>query len=40
MVYDWTGARGRRMKIARYSVAVTLAALLVGVAAKVMNKAL
>lgn len=40
MGYDWTGARRRRMKFARYSVAVSLAALLVSVAAQVVNKAL
>ncbi len=40
MGYDWTGARRRRMKVARYSAAVTLAAFLVSVAAQVVNKAL
>lgn len=40
MGYDWTGAQGRRMRFARYSAAVTLAALLVSVAAQVVNQAL
>ena len=40
MGYDRTGARGRRMKFARYTAAVTVAALLVSVAAQVVNKAL
>ena len=38
--YDWSGARGRRMKLARFSAAVTLAALLVGVAIQVVGRAL
>ncbi|RDL48075.1 hypothetical protein BLJAPNOD_05302 [Ensifer sp. M14] len=40
MGYDWTGARRRRIKFARYGAAVTLAALLVSVAAQVVNRAL
>lgn len=40
MGYDWTGARRRRIKIARYSAAITLAALLVSVAAHVVKKAI
>ncbi|MGF6175444.1 hypothetical protein [Ensifer sp. 4252] len=38
MRYDWTGVRGRRMKIARYGAAVTLAAVLFTVAVQVSNK--
>ncbi|SDA99584.1 hypothetical protein SAMN03159448_06617 [Sinorhizobium sp. NFACC03] len=39
MGYEWTGARERRMKVARYSAAVTLAALVVTVAAQIVSKA-
>lgn len=40
MGYDWSGARGRRMKIARYGTAVALAALLVSVATEVVTRAI
>lgn len=40
MGYDWDGARGRRMKIARIGTAVALAALLVSVATEVVTRAL
>ncbi len=39
MGYDWNGARGRRMKIARYGTAAALAVLLVSVAAEVVVRA-
>ena len=38
--YDWDGARGRRMKIARIGTAVALAALLVFVATEVVTRSL
>lgn len=40
MGYDWNGARGRRMKIARIGTAVALAALLVSVATEVVTRSL
>ncbi len=40
MGYDWNGARGHRMKIARYGTAVALAALLVSVATEVVTRAI
>ena len=40
MGYDWNGARGRRMKIARIGTAVALAALLVSVATEVVTRAI
>lgn len=40
MGYDWTGARQRRLTIARYGAAVTLVALVVSVAAQVVRIAL
>lgn len=40
MGYDWTGARERRMKVARYSAAVTIAALVVTAATQVVSKTL
>jgi len=40
MGYDWSGARGRRMKIVRLGTAVALAAVLVSVATQVVTKAL
>ncbi|WP_334197706.1 hypothetical protein QM996_19450 (plasmid) [Sinorhizobium chiapasense] len=40
MGYDWDGARGRRMKIARFGTAFALAALLVSVAAQVVTRAI
>lgn len=38
MGYDWNGARGRRMKIARFGTAVALAALLFSVVAQVVGR--
>ncbi|CAN7632456.1 hypothetical protein ACI2KT_27050 [Ensifer adhaerens] len=40
MGYDWNGARGRRIKMARLGTAVALAALLVSVAAEVVTRAI
>jgi len=40
MGYDWNGARGRRMKIARIGTAVALAALLVSVVTEVVTQAI
>lgn len=38
--YDWDGARLRRMKVARFGIAVALAGLLVAVATQVVTRAL
>ncbi|KSV92800.1 hypothetical protein N184_22910 [Sinorhizobium sp. GL28] len=40
MGYDWNGARGRRLKIARFGTALALATLLVSVAAQVVARAI
>jgi len=40
MGYDWSGARERRIKVARYSVALTLAALIIAVAFQIANRQL
>lgn len=40
MGYDWNGARGRRIKMARLGTAVALAALLVFVATEVATRSL
>ncbi|WP_256436950.1 hypothetical protein [Ensifer sp. ENS09] len=40
MAYDWSGTRERRMKVARYSAAVSLAALVGAVIAQIVSKTL
>ncbi|KSV62915.1 TRAP-type C4-dicarboxylate transport system permease small subunit [Ensifer sp. KUDG1] len=40
MGYDWSGSRERRMKVARFSAALTLAAMFVTVAAQVVTRAI
>ncbi|MCY1746139.1 MULTISPECIES: hypothetical protein [Ensifer] len=40
MSYDWSGARHRRMKVARLGAALTVAATVVAVVVQVMGSAL
>jgi hypothetical protein len=40
MEYDWSGARQRRLKAARFGAALTLAATIVTVAFQVVGRAL
>jgi hypothetical protein len=40
MGYDWSGARERRLKVARFGAALTLAATIVTVTFQVVDRAL